>query len=190
MGRKIFVLFLMAFLIATLVAIQPVVSGDDTPALTAEDFAGAKNLLDNGDFEKGKIRWSFQTHDPASAKFDIDSKTMISGKRSAKFTIGAGGTEGWHVEIFNLFPMQQGKSYMLSFLAKAAAERPMKVLVQQDQSPYTVYYEQTFDLSTEAQTFTFFWTAEQADLNTRLNLGMGGHTVDVWIDDVQVLRKD
>lgn len=190
MKRKMFTLFLITFLFTTLFAFQPVAFGDDTPTLTAEDFAGAKNLVDNGDFEKGKMRWTFQAHDPASAKFDIDSKTSISGKRTAKFSIGGGGSEGWHVELFNLFPMKQGKTYMLSFKAKAAADRTINVLIQQNNSPYAPYQEEKFDLTTEVQTYTFFWTAEVSDQNTRVNLGMGGYSVDVWLDDVEVLEKD
>lgn len=160
------------------------------PILTADDFIGAENLLKDGEFEEGKGRWVVQVHQPASGKMDVIKDAGLSGASSAAFTINKGGDANWNVEMFDLFPLEKGQSYLVSFMAKAAADRPITVLIQQNTSPWGPYVEQEFTLTTKPETYQFIWTADQDNPETRLNFNLGSHDIDVWLDNIQILRKD
>ena len=150
--------------------------------------AAAANLIQNGEFDNGTDGWRMQMQSGAICTFDVVQDAGMSGANAAKMTIRRGGSLHWHVECMTFFAMEKDKTYQLSFMAKAAKDRPITVMIQRDYSPYTPYVEEKIDITTEPKTYTITWTAEADDPNTRLNFGLGGNSNDVWWDKVTIVE--
>ena len=148
----------------------------------------AANLIKNGEFDEGTDGWRMQMQSGAICTFDVVQDAGMSGPNAAKMTIRRGGQLHWHVECMTFFPMEKGKTYQLSFMAKAAKDRPITVMIQRDFSPYTPYVEEKIDITTEPKMYTITWTAEEDDPNTRLNFALGGNGNDVWWDKVSIVE--
>src|SRR5690554_4083426 len=107
--------------------------------------AAAANLITNGEFDDGTNGWRMQMGSGAICMFDVVDDAGMSGANAAKMTIRRGGSLHWHVECMTFFPMEKDKTYQLSFMAKAAADRPITVMIQRDYSPYTPHVEEVID---------------------------------------------
>lgn len=150
--------------------------------------AAAANLIQNGEFDNGTDGWRMQMQSGAICTFDVVQDAGMSGANAAKMTIRRGGSLHWHVECMTFFAMEKDKTYQLSFMAKAAKDRPITIMIQRDYSPYTPYVEEKIDITTEPKTYTITWTAEADDPNTRLNFALGGNSNDVWWDKVTIVE--
>lgn len=160
----------------------------DFPDIPTED---TDNLISNGEFNNGTNAWSsiFQADAADGGNFEVVSDAGMSGSNAAKITIDNGGSANWNVELFSLFNLESGKTYELTFQAKAASNRSALVIFQRGSDPYTHYWEQSLNLTTSTQTFgPFTWTADVGDDATRLNFKVGGNNADIWIDGV-VLKE-
>ena len=146
----------------------------------------AANLITNGEFDDGTNGWRMQMQSGAICTFDVVQDAGMSGANAAKMTIRRGGQLHWHVECMTFFAMEKGKTYQLSFMAKAQADRPITVMIQRDYSPYTPYVEEKIDITTEPKTYTLTWTSPDDDPNTRLNFALGANNNDVWWDKVVI----
>lgn len=150
------------------------------------------NYIDNTKYDENlqvkseDSRWEFKTAMGGAA---------TATHNGSEFTIQTTnkGTADYSVQLvhWNL-PIEQGKKYQLSFKAKAAAERTMKVAVQAPDRNWIQYLkEKVVDLTTEEQTFTYdFEMTNLSDGNGRLDFNMGNmsSTADVTIKDV-VLKQ-
>jgi hypothetical protein len=89
------------------------------------------------------------------------------------------------VEVFSPFNLESGKTYTVSFMAKAEAARSILTLFQRGSDTYTHYWQQTVYITTGAASYgPFTWTANVSDPATRMNFKIGGNNIDVWIDKV------
>ena len=67
------------------------------------------------------------------------------------------------------FPITSGKSYKITFKAKADAAKTIKVVFQQNYSPYTHYYNQAVNVTTGAADYgTFTYNCTTTDSNVSL----------------------
>ncbi|NLY89808.1 MAG: hypothetical protein GX085_09375 [Firmicutes bacterium] len=148
----------------------------------------AANLITNGEFDNGTDGWRMQMQSGAICTFDVVQDAGMSGANAAKMTIRRGGQLHWHVECMTFFEMEKDKTYQLSFMAKAAKDRQITVMIQRDFSPYTPYVEEKIDITTEPKMYTITWVSEADDPNTRLNFGLGGNSNDVWWDNVSIVE--
>lgn len=145
------------------------------------------NLLSNGEFDTGSTGWSSIFQGGATGSFSVVTDAAMSGANAGRVTITNGGTANWNVELYSLFNLQAGKSYEVSFRAKAESNREALVIFQKNGDPYNDYWTQTVNLTTTDQTFgPFVYTSTISDANTRLNFKVGGNNADVWVDAVIV----
>ncbi|MGE5557313.1 MAG: glycoside hydrolase family 30 beta sandwich domain-containing protein, partial [Bacillota bacterium] len=85
------------------------------------------------------------------------------------------------------FNLESGKTYRVTFMAKAESNRSILALFQRDSDPYTHYWQQSVDITTAAANYgPYTWTSNVSDGNTRMNFKIGGSNADVWIDNVRV----
>lgn len=174
------------------------VSGSDNPAsivMDADKSVTANfiiepeetdNLLSNGEFDNGKTSWTSQFQNGATGSLNIVTDAGMSGENAAKMTITDGGTSNWNVELFSLFNMESGKTYEISFQAKAESKRSALLVLQKNTDPWSHYWQQSVNIQTTPESFTFTWTADVTDANTRVNFKLGADNSDVWIDNVVV----
>jgi hypothetical protein len=144
--------------------------------------------VQNGNFESTTLgaNWQNETHNGAAATFTMDNTQKASGTQSAKVNItNATGTD-WHIQFkYVNFSFKKDSNYILKFTAKADRNRVMGVSLLRNDAPYTWYGGQTFNLTTEWQTFQFSVTPSE-DINGvgRISFGLGQSTGSVWFDNV------
>lgn len=144
----------------------------------------------NGEFDNGTKDWvlaSFSTD--AAGTMEIDSSSVISGRKSCAITISKVSGTDWHLQLRQWLPLTAKHRYAITFKAKASANKTITLAVQKDASPYTIYLSKVHTLSTTLQTFTDTVTINTSDL-ARLNFYIGSAgTTKIWIDAVTIVES-
>lgn len=148
------------------------------------------NKAINGEFDRGTQNWQLSTYATgASATWQIDTTSILSGHNSAAVTITQVTGTNWHIQLWQALAIHPGRKYRFTFKAKASSSKVVDLVLQQAASPYFVYLDRQHTLTTAVQTFTdsvSINTADQAKLE--LFLGTAG-TVQVWIDSVSIIES-
>jgi len=146
-------------------------------------------LVNNGEFDNGTTGWALQNNGGATGTMSVVTNGNLSGTNSLRICPSTNpGTLEWHVQVSETTPIQSGKTYTISVMAKADAARQMSVAIQGSASPYTTYFAQTVNLTTAAQTFTFTYNSTVTDATAQLKFYVGANTSCVNIDKVSMLE--
>jgi len=157
---------------------QPSLSGGNMLADPSFDSSGAAWLWP----------WSLLTSAGAGAWITPDSSTAEDGGTSARVTITQANATPWAVQVQQRgLSLSAGRSYLLSFSAKASAGRTIQVAVQQGGAPYALYTLQTVNLSTDWQQFTVPVQMTASDPDAAVNFNLAGGTGQVWLDNVSLV---
>ena len=139
-------------------------------------------LVWNGDFSQGGIKWQpVGSYEGASASGSLDGETY-------HVSVTTPGTQNWHVQFSQVnIPFEKGKTYQVSFNARASVARDIAVAANQNVSPWTTYGKDTVSLSTTMESYSFSFTMQEpTDLKGRIEFDLGGVVSEIWIDDVSV----
>jgi hypothetical protein len=139
-------------------------------------------LVWNGDFSQGDLKWQpVGSYEGASASGSLDGETY-------HVSVTTLGTENWHVQFNQTdIPFEQGKTYEVSFRARASVARDIAVAANQNVSPWVTYGKDTVSLSTTMESYSFSFTMQEpTDLTGRIEFDLGGTVSEIWIDDVSV----
>jgi GH35 family endo-1,4-beta-xylanase len=146
-------------------------------------------LVNNGEFDNGTTGWTLQNNSGATGTMSVVTNGNLSGTNSLRICPSTNpGTLEWHVQVSETTPIQSGKTYTITVMAKADAARQMSVAIQESASPYTTYFAQTVNLTTAAQTFTFTYNSTVTDATAQLKFYVGANTSCVNIDKVSMLE--
>ena len=145
-----------------------------------------ENFVGNGEFDFGTNGWYLYQQTGNSANFTIDSTTQLLGANSAKVDITTASGTDWHIQLAQQFKtIETGKSYTLSFDAKATANRNITAQVQEISDPFASYFVQTVPLTMTAQHFTYTFTANATNIsNVQILFSLGASSQTVYIDNV------
>ena len=148
---------------------------------------GCDNRLTNPEFNYGINDWEFISTAPASASFSIDNTSRLSGANSGRVSISAISGSNWHVQLaHSMQVLEAGRTYRVTFQARAAGSRTMYAYVRQYNSPYANYGGAMVNLTTAAQTYSYQFTASVSETRqAAVVFDLGASTHDVWIDDVR-----
>ena len=133
-------------------------------------------LLTNGNFSSGTTGWYLGAYNGAQATGSVTSGEYVT-------TISNGGTAVWNVQMTqgNL-RLEAGKTYTLSFRARASANRTVQANVGMSASPYSSYLGAfNVNLTTTMQTFTKTFTMTTTDASAMSN-------VRWYLDDVSIVE--
>ena len=118
------------------------------PVVSSEQIVG-------GDFQDGTLEPFYATGPGVTA-------TVTDGVVRA--TLGSGTTQRWDQIIgFNGIVIEPGTTYTVSFRAAASTDRPIRMVIGDDEEPYGVLFEQNPALGSELKTYTYTFTASAAD---------------------------
>lgn len=143
-------------------------------------------LLENSEFDNSTTGWTIQNNNSAVGTITVVTSAAMSGDNALKLCPTTPGTADWHVQLQQAAPLQIGKSYELSFMAKADAARTIGTGVQQNADPYTMYFSQATSLTTVNQTFTYNFTSTVTDEGARLKFFVGNNSSCVYLDKVSL----
>ncbi|MDF2837930.1 MAG: glycoside hydrolase family 16, partial [Paenibacillus sp.] len=180
------------------------------PQLVPDEFpVGGKEAVDGSfihdiDYEEGindvtdaapdmdPVYWNF-LHDNQFGGSGSASVETIGGDRFAKLDLTAGGNANYALQLIQYLTLVKGKSYKLTFDAKASADRGMSMKFGGDASSNWAIYSDNFDagLTEEIQSYEYrFQMTGDTNAAARLEYNVGQNTADVWIGNVRVEEID
>ncbi|MFP4165304.1 MAG: carbohydrate binding domain-containing protein, partial [Chitinispirillaceae bacterium] len=150
-------------------------------ATFVEQGTQGEELIVNGSFENEDENWHLGVYDAEAEGSVVDEEYETA--------IDQAGSEHWNVQFTQGgITLEQGKSYCLTFRARAVANRSVVVNVGQNGGAYTSYSElQEVQLSTtmKSHSITFDMT-EPTDSNARVEFNSGTNDLNWYIDDVSL----
>ncbi len=159
------------------------------------------NYLLNGDFSEAEDLvseegWQFKTANEGVGNTAIstgDVATPAIDGNSAIVTTTNDGTVDYSIQLLqNNVPLIAGQTYVLSFDAYASAARSMKVNSKAPNRSWHAYLDETVELTTEKQTFTYEFDmihADDANCTVEFNMGNYDSTETIVIDNVSLKIK-
>ena len=140
-------------------------------------------LLVNGDFSAGVNPWHLGVYGGSA------SGKVVNGEYET--SIAQAGSQAWNIQFTQTgLKLEKGKTYTLSFKARAASARTVEVNIGMSGSPYTSYMGSfNAQLTTAMQSFTKTFTmAASSDANARMEFNSGLSAVKWYVDDVSIVE--
>jgi len=85
------------------------------------------------------------------------------------------------------FPIYNGHTYDISFGADALDVKPISVMLQANQDPWTVYWSQAVEVNGLDTYGPYTFECTQEDPLAVLRFNLGGNTTSFYIDDVRII---
>ncbi|HEV8253618.1 MAG TPA: cellulase family glycosylhydrolase [Vicinamibacteria bacterium] len=151
--------------------------------------SGPVNLVTNPEFDSGMTGWTLYADAPvgASATATVVDNAGLSGANALQVTIASPGPDDWRVQVHQTRAITAGKSYKISFMAKAAAAKNIRVVIQQEGGTWKEYFSQPVSVTTSAATYgPFTFNCGTTDATSKLKFYVGGNGTMVQIDNVTV----
>ncbi len=152
-------------------------------ATFTEQQVQSGEMIVNGSFSSGESSWSLDVYGGQA------TGAVTNGEYETSVT--QAGTETWNVQFTQTgLKLEQGKSYKLTFKARAAASRSIVANIGMSSAPYTSYMgEMEVSLSSTMQTFTKTFTMNSpTDMNARIEFNSGLQAEKWYIDDVSLVE--
>lgn len=150
------------------------------------NFARPSELRVNGDFTHGAHGWNRLQLRPGHA-----AATGTVRDRAYHADIMFGGLKAFDIQLSHEgMRVVQGKTYRLTFDARADARRTIEAAINTAATPQTTYHHETFDITPQYHTYSFEFTMkEPTDTNARVdfNPGVYDHN-DVYLDNIQFIE--
>ncbi|MGQ0697328.1 MAG: cellulase family glycosylhydrolase [Panacagrimonas sp.] len=159
---------------------DPAPTPDPTPAPST-------NLLLNPDFESGSFSpwFSFQAGG-ATGKVALDPSVHVQGANSARITVTDPKSTGYFFALYQQgLVLNGGRTYTLSFSAKAEWDREIEVLLTHEQAPWTAITDQRPLLSTSWKRFAYTFTVP-VTASGQLVFGLAKNAGHTWLDSISL----
>ena len=146
---------------------------------TAEE---AKNLLKPTNKPE---TWRFEQHEGGKGSLAADGDAIV-------FTITDTDGTDWHVQAEQTgLDLKDGKTYVVTFTAKASADRPATIAANIDQEDWHgIGLSEAVDLGKDWKDYKYEFKAEQTVVNkNRIGLVLGGEKGKVWVKDMVLAEK-
>jgi mannan endo-1,4-beta-mannosidase len=145
------------------------------------------NLVKNSELDNGTESWYWMQSGDADGRMSVMSDAGLSGTNALKVSFANSGSDPWNAQVNQDFPIQSGKTYTISFMARADAPRSMSLILQQSAAPYSAYWYKEVNLATTAETFgPYTFTCNDTDPAAVFRFNLGGDANGVYIDKVVI----
>jgi hypothetical protein len=144
--------------------------------------ADAKNLLKPTNKPDS---WRFEQNESGKGTMAADGDAIV-------FEVTAVDGTDWHVQVYQTdLDLKDGKEYVVTFKAKASAERPVHLnamIHQEDWHP--IGLEENVDLSKDWKDYKYEFKAENTVAKkNRIGLQLGNEKGKVWVKDMMLTEK-
>jgi hypothetical protein len=158
-------------------------SAEVADVAAASGCAGGGNIIQNCNFANGMTSWSCSFGGGSAGTCSV-----VNGELQTVIT--SPGTASYHVQPKQVnLALTQGRTYTVSFDARASVARPMTMSVSMNHTPYSSYSSvRTFNLTTSMATYSFTFTMNSpSDNNVKFEFGFGANGNNtVTVDNVVV----
>jgi hypothetical protein len=157
------------------------VSGCDNP-----------NQISNGEFDSGDRNWIFYNNTSGTGEAKIVTDAGLSGENATQLNIEKAGAGDSDVQYYQsgLPTLQKDVTYELSFMAKAAAAKTIRVAVLRGESPWNNFLQENVEVSTEAKMYgPFEFTMVEESTVSQFHFFLGNDNISLWVDAVVLKEK-
>ena len=151
----------------------------------AQNIGISSNIIKNGNFDDGMTNWTLAQQKGAVATSSVTNIEGFTGN-AVKITIATLPENEWDLSLNQYIGIEDGKTYEVSFIAKADTKRDVKVLIQQLYPGEAVYFSQKTTL-TQTPTlykYTFKSTVNEPKVKFRINIGKNSSAV--YFDNIEI----
>ena len=155
----------------------------ELPDESEEPDQPAGNMVSNWSFSNGMNDWTFNTAESGNAEGKVEDDAFHA-------QITNGGGNAWNVALYkNNLNIVNGKTYTVSFDARADGPRNILASVAMGVSPFYLYnFEPDFSITTEWKTYTFTFTMGfNSDPAARMGFDLGASAEDVYLDNISLV---
>jgi len=147
----------------------------------------AGNLVLDPHFDQGALCWYASQAGEENRGFSTSDDVPATGDAPSLMATNDAAGDALRTQLISAYmPLEDGKSYDVSFYARAEAERPVHVYVQQccETTHKWLDHDETIGISWSRYSYTFDsdWTSDQA----YFEIQMGQVAGTLWVDDVEV----
>jgi hypothetical protein len=146
------------------------------PAFSAENLLKPTNKPDS---------WRFEQHETGKGTMTVDGDAIV-------FTVTEAGGEAWHVQVFQVnLDLKDGKSYEVTFKAKAEQPRTMNVWAGIDEDDWhNIGLDEPVEVTKEFKEFKYTFTANDTRAKkNRIGFILGSEKGKVSVQDVKLVAK-
>lgn len=144
-------------------------------------------ILQNGSFTKAFSSWSLEQHEAAKAAThfvapELSSRDILSVK------VEQPGKQGWHVQFSQAgLKFEGGRSYTVSFRARADKPRRINVSLSQTHEPWQVLATNAVKLTPQWQLVRFTLSPSASEDRARLSFtNLGDETGEFFFDQISL----
>ena len=162
----------LSSIVVALTLMALTVRGDDPPA----------NLLKPTNKPEN---WRLEQHEQATGKMTAEDDAIL-------FEVTEVDGTDWHVQAFQTpLDLKDGKTYVLTFKAKAAADRTMQVNAGIDQEDWhSIGLQENVDLTKDWKDYKYEFKADQVvAMKSRVGFQMGGDKGKIWVKEMVLGEK-
>jgi hypothetical protein len=146
------------------------------------------NLLVNGSFDDPDdflSHWYMNVVAPGSGHADPDTSSPADGPVAALVTIDTADPLDWHVQLSQAGLALTAGNYQIGLWVRASEPRSMVAAIQQDHDPYTTYFYQSVDVTTDWM-YVALQASVSADDECFVGFNLGNATGTVSLDGVSL----
>lgn len=150
-----------------------------------------ESLITNFEFDNGTEGWYWLQSGNANGSMSIVEGAGLSGTNALKVNLDNGGEYSWNAQVNHVLPIESGKTYNISFMAKADEARPMEIIIQQNSGSYTAYWYKAVEVTNTVSVFgPYSFTCSVTDPEAVLRFNLGGNNTPVYIDRVLITENN
>jgi hypothetical protein len=151
-------------------------SAADAPKADAKNLLKPTNKLES---------WRFEQNESGKGTMAVDGDAIV-------FEVTAVDGTDWHVQVYQIdLDLKDGKEYVVTFKAKAAADRSVHLnamIHQEDWHP--IGLEENVDLSKDWKDYKYEFKAENTVAKkNRIGFQLGNEKGKVWVKDMSLVEK-
>lgn len=139
-------------------------------------------MLKNGDFSQGFGSWNLEQHEGAKAAtaFEVPGEMRLKVEQPGK--------QSWHVQFSQSgLRVEKGKSYTVTFKAKASQPRKFTVNLSQAHEPWKVLASREVKVGKDSQFVQFTFAANESDDKARLSFSnLGSEPGDIAFEKISL----
>ncbi|WP_194768583.1 fibronectin type III domain-containing protein [Tamlana sp. I1] len=149
------------------------------------------NLAPNGDFDKGDVDWDFYNNTGGIGEVKTVMGEGLSGELAISVSTDEAGAKDSDVQFKTLLPtLEKGKTYELSFMAKADAAKDIRVAVLLGEAPWTNFVEENLTITTSVATYgPFEFTMDMETSKGQFHFFLGNDNTRIILDNVIIQEK-
>lgn len=153
--------------------------------IVAQDANNGINIIKNGNFEVGMSNWNLAQQKGAVATFSVTNVEGFSGN-AMKISIATLPENEWDLSLGQYIIIEEGKTYELTFIAKADSKRDVKILIQQLSPGNEVYFSQKVTLTQTPTTYKYLFKSSVSEPKVKFRINLGKNDSSVYFDNVMI----